>query len=662
MKEEEKPDDESPEEVSAEEPAEQQNEADQESADQDSDASEDEVDPTAAVTPAGVRGRGRRIVPLLVALLVGIAVGGVIFGGGAQESADDPHAEHAHADENTIWTCSMHPQVQSPEPGQCPICGMDLIPLETGNEPEPDQVRLSDRTRRLAEIRTSPVVRASDASVDLRLLGRLDFAESKQRTVTAWTAGRIDKLNINTTGQKVRRGQTIATIYSPEIYGAHQDLLTAKKQIATLSSGFARDSAEATLGSARQKLRLLGVPDNEISSMEDADAPWRNVRIRSPFSGTVIKRIVSEGNYIKAGSGLYEVASLGQLWVQLDAYESDLARLAVGQTVQLEVSAFPGEPFEGTVAFIDPVVNTKTRTARVRVQVDNADGRLRPGMFAEAVVAGEAKGTAPLVVPSSAPLFSGRRSIVYVERKSADEPLYEAVEVRLGPKMGNVFPVVAGLSEGEHVVTHGAFALDADLQIRGGTSLMMRGDDTTHTPFDEILPTPPSFTDALRPVMEHYLEIQEGLAADDLGRVTAAATKMHEAVGRFAPLEPVEPAMVWKVLRGEFLSSLTVMQKAATLEAARGPFERLTGTVTTVLHRFGNPLDDALRLAFCPMAFDNKGAEWVQRGDAIDNSYFGERMRSCGEVRSIVPGGSHYVRESELPAASGGAAAGGHQH
>lgn len=613
-------------------------------------------------SPESAPDRRQRVIGLIIAVVVGIALGGMIFsGGGEKQPTADPHAEHAHADDDAIWTCSMHLHIQSQEPGQCPICGMDLIPVETGEELESDQVRLSERTRRLAEIRTSPVVRAADSSIDLRLLGRLDFAESKQRTVTAWTGGRIDKLNINTTGQKVRKGQTIASIYSPEIYGAHQDLLTAKGQVATLQPGFARTSAEATLASARQKLRLLGVPDSEVSSMEGAKAPWRNIRIRSPFSGTVIKRIVSEGNYVKPGSGLYELASLGELWVQLDAYESDLSRLAIGQTVKLEVSAFPGQPFEGAVAFIDPVVNAKTRTARVRVQVDNSDGRLRPGMFAEAVVAGEAKGTAPLVIPSSAPLFSGRRSIVYVERESADEPLYEAVEVRLGPKMGDVFPVVAGLSEGEHVVTSGAFALDADLQIRGGSSLMTRGDDTTQTAFDDIIPVPPSFTEALAPVIKHYLDIQEGLAADDLARVTAAAKLMHEATGTFSPLEPVEAASVWKLLRGEMLSSLTVMQNAKTLEAARGPFELLTGTVTKMLHRFGNPLDDALRLAFCPMAFDNEGAEWVQRGEVIDNAYFGERMRSCGEVRAIIPGGTHYVRESS-PATLPSGAAGGHQH
>jgi Cu(I)/Ag(I) efflux system membrane fusion protein len=210
--------------------------------------------------------------------------------------------------------------------------------------------------------------------------------------------------------------------------------------------------------------------------MERAEKPSERARIRTPFGGTVIERLATQGSYVETGTGLYRVADLSTLWVQLDAYESDLSVLKAGQEVRLRVEALPGEVFEGRVTFLDPVLDPKTRTARVRVEVKNRDRRLLPGMFVEASVqSGGARLTAheaPLVIPATAPLFTGRRSVVYVELEDAEEPTYEARVVTLGPRMGELYPVLTGLEEGERVVVHGAFAIDADLQIRGGDSMM----------------------------------------------------------------------------------------------------------------------------------------------------------------------------------------------
>ncbi|MBW2211763.1 MAG: efflux RND transporter periplasmic adaptor subunit, partial [Deltaproteobacteria bacterium] len=218
-----------------------------------------------------------------------------------------------------------------------------------------------------------------------------------------------------------------------------------------------------------------------LRAMEGADKPSERVRIRTPFGGTVIERLATQGSYVETGTGLYRVADLSTLWVQLDAYESDLSVLKAGQEVSLGVEALPGKVFKGHVTFVDPVLDPKTRTARVRIEVRNENRRLRPGMFVEASVqsGGGAKTAdeAPLVVPATAPLFTGRRSIVYVELEGAEQPTYEARVVTLGPRMGDVYPVLTGLREGERVVIHGAFAIDADLQIQGGDSMMNLPDD-----------------------------------------------------------------------------------------------------------------------------------------------------------------------------------------
>jgi Cu(I)/Ag(I) efflux system membrane fusion protein len=419
-------------------------------------------------------------IALPIVAIAAFGLGGWLLGGA---EAPEPGAQvHVHDAAQTTWTCSMHPQIRQAEPGQCPICGMDLIPVDGGGAASGDQTRrvtLSDRAKILARIRTVEARRLGSGRVERRLLGRVDYDERSLRTVTAWIGGRIDRLHVSTTGERVKRGQVIATLYSPEVYSAHQDLIQARQQFERLQDGAtpsSRRAAEAALDAARDRLRLVGVPDGELKSMERAEKPSERARIRTPFGGTVIERLATQGSYVETGTGLYRVADLSTLWVQLDAYESDLSVLKAGQEVRLRVEALPGEVFKGRVTFVDPVLDPKTRTARVRVEVKNRDRRLLPGMFVEASVqSGGARLTAheaPLVIPATAPLFTGRRSVVYVELEDAEEPTYEARVVTLGPRMGELYPVLTGLEEGERVVVHGAFAIDADLQIRGGDSMM----------------------------------------------------------------------------------------------------------------------------------------------------------------------------------------------
>jgi len=380
---------------------------------------------------------------------------------------------------------------------------MDLIAIETGggmDDGDTRRVRLTERSKILARIRTAEAVRLGSGRVERRLLGRVDYDERSLRTVTAWVGGRIDRLHVSTTGERVKRGQVIATLYSPEVYTAHQDLIQARQQFERLqmtATPSASRSAEAALDASRDRLRLLGVPDGELRAMERADKPSERARIRTPFGGTVIERLATQGSYVETGSGLYRVADLSTLWVQLDAYESDLPLLKAGQQVLIRLEALPGESFTGRVTFVDPVVDPNTRTARVRVEVKNQDGRLRPGMFVEASVQSESTTESAeetsLVIPATAPLFTGRRSVVYVEVSDAEQPTYEARVVTLGSRMGDLYPVLAGLSEGERVVIHGAFAIDADLQIQGGDSMMRVADD------DQALSDPTEATKQSRP-------------------------------------------------------------------------------------------------------------------------------------------------------------------
>jgi len=580
-----------------------------------------------------------------------------------------PHAGHEKGNNGVIWTCAMHPQIQQGEPGSCPICGMDLIRANGGGEDHsgPGVVTLSERAQKLAQLRTSEVRRTSDSTGSLRLLGRIEPNETTLKHVTAWTGGRIDRLFVNTTGERVKGGQTIALLYSPEIFAAHQDLITAGNQVERMKDGAesSRRAAEAALGAARQRLSLLGVPDGELARMEKQKKPTTSVPIRTPFGGTVMERMATEGTYVTTGARLYSIAKLTSLWIQLDAYETDLPLLSLEQNVTIRVEAYPGEEFEGVVTFIDPTLDPVKRTARVRVEVENEDGRLRPGMFAQAIVASETeKGAdAPLVIPASAPLFTGRRAIVYVEVPSESGGSYQARTVRLGPRLGNMYPVVAGLSEGERIVTRGAFALDADLQIRGGESMMSTADDLQRGMWDDVIHLERAELRQLAPVVEAYLAIQFSLADDDLKKSQEAAKQLGEELVKTELDASTEAKRAWGHFSKMLGAEAELLSKSNSIEEARKSFEGLSGTAVMILRVFGNPLEKPLRQAHCPMARGSKGGTWVQEGEEVDNSYYGAAMLSCGDITKEVGPGEHLAgSEAAKKKSTAPKPAGGHNH
>jgi membrane fusion protein, copper/silver efflux system len=608
----------------------------------------------------------------LVALLA-FALGALVFPSrehrapGPAPTKEDAHAQHgAKSPDKAIWTCAMHPQIRQSQPGQCPICGMDLIPVESSNDEgaRADRITLSERAKALARLRTTEVRRMADPRTELRLLGRVEADETRARTVTAWMGGRIDRLHVKVTGQRVGSGQTVATLYSPEVLAAHQDLIAGRRQVERMQAATptGRSAAEAALEAARDRLRLLGVPEDRVRSMESEDRPTRQIAIRSPFAGTVIERMATEGAYVTTGEPLFRIADLSTVWVQLDAYERDLSTLQVGQVVEVNVEALSGEAFEGKVAFIDPIVDSQQRTARVRVEVANREGRLKPGMFAQAVVQGESgtRAERPLVVPRTAPLFTGRRAIVYVEVPLAERPTYEARVVRLAPRTGEFYPVVAGLVEGERVVMRGAFVLDADLQIRGGTSMMVGPDDTDEGPWDQAIEISSSERRKLRSVLDAYLTLQDALSRDDL----SAAKKAGESLGKHAAEvrigKPQAASEAWAALARELGQHSLHVARADSLENVRGGFEALSAQVQTLLRRFGNPLDRPVSTAFCPMA-SGHGASWIQEGMQVENPYFGHSMRGCGEILESLPPGA-YLAEPVAPRRPPPAAPEGHQH
>lgn len=433
-----------------------------------------------------VRNAGRyKTIALILIIIVTFASGYLIRGGAEVSHVEVPHATTEQKVE--IWTCSMHPQIRQPDPGQCPICGMDLIPVARETEKReagPRELTLSPTAQRLARIEEAPVERRF-VTAEIRLVGKVTYDETRLSTISAWVAGRIDHLHVDFTGLFVKKGSPMVDLYSPELLTAQSELLQAVKAVQGLSRSrieSARESALETVDAVREKLRLWGLTESQIEEIERGGSPSDHITILAPTSGVVVRKAAVEGMYIKTGTQIYTIADLSSVWVKLDAYESDLPWIRAGQEVKFRAEAFPGESFKGTVAFVDPFVDEKTRTVKVRVNAPNPDGRLKPEMFVHALVRAEmgaggkiitdrAGKTPPLVIPASAPLITGKRAVVYVAVPGEDGT-YEGREVVLGLRAGDWYLVKTGLSEGERVVVNGNFKIDSAIQIRAKPSMM----------------------------------------------------------------------------------------------------------------------------------------------------------------------------------------------
>lgn len=417
-------------------------------------------------------------VQYIVSALAGLLVGWLLFSPSSTPHTDNNHHDHSHdsitghshshdlqQDENGVWTCSMHPQIRQDKPGKCPICGMDLIPVrKSGSNNEnidPSSIQLSEEAMALADVQTSRVSKENPVK-QVRLYGKIAPDERSLQSQTAHVGGRIENLAVDFTGETVRSGQTLATLYSPELFTAQQELLEAIKM-----------QQPALIQAAKEKLQLWKMTDAQITAIEQSGTPSPLVEIKSNTSGIVISKKVSQGDYVSQGAILFDIANLSKVWAMFDAYEVDLPFLSKGDPVEFTLQALPGKVYKGKIAFIDPIVNATSRTSRVRVEVSNPQMELKPEMYATATVNAALKGyKEQIVVPQTAVLWTGKRAIVYVKQPDISTPTFQMREVELGPSLGNAYVILKGLSDGEEIVTNGVFSIDASAQLEGKPSMM----------------------------------------------------------------------------------------------------------------------------------------------------------------------------------------------
>lgn len=645
---------------------------------------------------------GIAVVAIVAALIIGYQVGKPAPEP-VSEVADSGHV-HGGAESGVpqMYTCSMHPSVRLPDAkAKCPICFMDLIPVsDDGGEGSELRVTMSESAAALSDIETAPVGRFFPTA-EVRLYGKVTYDETSVARLTAYFPGRIERLFINYLGVPVARGDHMAAVYSPDLIATFEEFRQAKaaSENSSATSSLVRSATRDTLTAAREKLRLFGITPEQIAMIEDGSFDAERLTIFAPIGGVVTHLAVREGDYVQTGAPIATIADLSRLWLDMEAYESQLPMLRWGQRVTFTVEAHPGETFEGSISFIEPMVDGRTRTAAVRVAVENPERRLKPGMFASAVVrtrvaadgavisnelagrwvspmhptvvkdgpgqcdicgmdmvpaeslgvVGDPTGIEePLVIPRSAVLFTGTRSVVYVRIPDAERPTFEGRSVVLGPRAGDFYIVRDGLTRRDAVVVNGAFRVDSAMQIAAKPSMMTPGGGgggNLHAGHSDMaggaMPAMPSrvqvpdrFVFALKPVYAAYLDAQEALAADDLGGFVQAAADIKTALGFVEEAGLVgEPLAEWR----RAAARLRVEDAITSIDTARARFERMSEGVIALQRRFGHRGSETWHLAHCPMAFDNKGADWLQRGTPINNPYFGDQMLRCGEIREAFP-------------------------
>jgi membrane fusion protein, copper/silver efflux system len=397
---------------------------------------------------------------LFVAL--GIIIGWMFFHSpGKPKEMQEQTIQNSKA---TIWTCAMHPQIRMAEPGKCPICGMDLIPQVQNNvSVDSEAIQLSKEAIQLANILTSRVTLQHPVK-EVRLYGKVQADERLLQSQVAHIPGRIEKLLVNFKGERVSKGQTLALIYSPELVTAQQELLEAVKT---------KQSQPDIYEAAKEKLRQWKLTEEQIATIENSGNVKSILEAASSTDGIVTAIRVKNGDHVAEGTVLYDVADLSKLWIMFDAYESDLEFLNKGDNLAFTLQALPGVNFTGNIIFIDPVIDPVNRVAKVRVEVSNENGRLKPEMFATGIVSANlSRYKNKVVIPRSAVLWTGKRSIVYVKLAGSEEPKFKLREIILGPMLGESYVVVSGLTEGEEIVTEGAFSVDAASQLEGKPSMM----------------------------------------------------------------------------------------------------------------------------------------------------------------------------------------------
>lgn len=578
------------------------------------------------------------IITAIIAITIGLVVGYLIFGNNQNSSSSaDTHDHEAEAiqasAESEIWTCSMHPQIRQNEPGDCPICGMDLIPLEENTSNDPLILEMTNEAVKLANIQTTIVGEGGENSgKTIRLSGKIQPDERLASSQVAHVPGRIEKLYVSFTGEEVKKGQRIATLYSPELITAQRELLEALKL---------KDLNPDLIEAARNKLRYWKISETSIQEIEQKGEIQENFTVYADESGIVTKRRVSVGDYVRQGASLFDLMNLSKVWVLFDAYEEDLSNISVGDKIEFTTPSLPNRTFKTRVTFIDPVINSNTRVASIRTEVNNSRGTLKPEMLVYGKLQKSASKSNQLSIPKSAVMWTGQRSVVYTKVPDANVPSFKFREIEIGDALGSNYQVISGLEVGEEVVTYGSFTIDAAAQLNNQTSMMNRNvsvegvDHSTHLP-DYTETTPQSFKKQLLNLSSSYLSLKDALVATNSIEAQKAINEVSASLAKIdMSLLKGDAHNFWMEQLGAMQTHSEKIAASDKIEEQRAQFDFLSQALIKSVKVFGIG-EATLYVQHCPMANGNNGADWLSAQENIKNPYFGDQMLTCGSIQTTI--------------------------
>ncbi len=644
----------------------------------------------------------------LVTVIVAAFIAGYLIAPSKVDQAKAPalkqtlaETDHDHESKDptvpTIWTCSMHPQIRLPNPGKCPICFMDLIVAQSDKIGSSDmastQISLSETAIKLAQIETSLVKRAF-AKYQISMIGMVFEDETRVAALTARVEGRLDEVYVNFTGLRVDKGDPMVKIWSPTLIRSQVELFETMK---------GPNPSDEVIRGAEEKLIQFGLTRDQIEEIKTNKRPMLNVTLRAPINGVVTRKNAVPGQFVREGTDMFIINDLSRVWVKLDAYETDIPWIRYGQDVTFTASAVPGKTFKGKVLFIDPVLDTKTRSVKVRVEADNPDLLLKPGMFVNARLEAELDSqlrvmksdlagkyicpvhprdeaspspglcpesnmplkpvsafgysddpnpVPPLLVPVTAPLITGKRAIVFVQKTDSKTGTYELREVSLGPRTGDAYIVLSGLQAGERVVTKGAFKLDSAMQISAKQSMM--NESASHEPKAHQTPAEEElieridlgdhFREEFNGSIKAYFSLVESLVEEKADVARELSRRFAESLGGL-PIRNESPKAqsFWNKHSPGLLSNLSKIREPGDMEGLRRVFEAISEDFSRLVMAFGHSLGQDVKLYHCVMAFGGRGAYWLELGENKTNPYFGrtphkgQDMLKCGELQETIP-------------------------
>ncbi len=637
---------------------------------------------------------------VLLIVLLGIAqrVGWLKTAGETQSSSSVGSAEAVH-------TCPMHPQIRQPGLGDCPICGMPLVPATAGGaDLDEFAVSIEPAQRRLANIKTVTVTE-QPVSRQLQTIGSIEIDESRQATISSYIDGRLEKIYADYTGVEVQEGDHLAVVYSPQLYSAQIEYLEAKKTLESFSdSALAsiREAQEKLADNSRQRLLELGMTADQLRELDTTEAAKSRLTIYAPMGGTVIEKLAEEGKYIEAGEPIYRIADLSMVWLMLELFPEDASRIRFGQQVQARLSSNPNEVLTGRVAFIAPNVDPSSRTVGVRVEFTNDQRKLRPGDYAEATItipigpegeiydqdlAGkwispmhpqiirDQPGPCPVcgmqlvpttrygfaatpvdqpvsvTIPRSALLLAGQNSVAYVETEAGR---FELRVVKIGPFLKDNVVILEGIEPGEQVATSGNFLIDSQMQLAGKPSLIdptryVRKFRNVPLEFDsiDISVIGGKSGEQLEELYSRYFEIRTAFAADKKP-VEESSLSLHELSTQLTSSEDVTD---------QAKEQLSIVTENAEhlhhlpLEEARMQFKPISHAILELATQIrGEGNERVFRHFFCPMVKEGEG-DWLQFEERISNPYYGSQMLRCGElIRTLPPENASSSEKTPVPA------------